>query len=632
MKSEQPFSKAVSYVEMASKFTLRWLVAFSLLASLACNAQLNFNVDFNASGGAPLVKHKFAVYQTPLASGNRLNANMSKLSEANIKGLRYELGWGKTVELGAPQISGSASNPVYNWTELDAFINGLKGQGVTPLYALSYNPRPLQNNPWDSNSWQSVPNNMAAWQRICRDYTAHFTAMGTLPIYEIWNEPDLYGIFFTGNVNDYVNIYTHAVNGIRQAEPTAWVGGPAVSGANLDWYKNFLNGIGSTPITFLSGHIYNGNYDHLINTMRQALNETGRAGLPIYITEYSSFDNLVPTEIDNNGIASKSHGAARFFRDVRNLLTYNDVHRVYFAQWIDPEVRDCSTCPWYGGWDNMGMIDLSNRRKALYNAFKIYGWMPESRKAVSPEVQWDVGAMASSDNNNAQVVLWNTSGGQQTVNLSFNNLPFQYGKMEIYRIDGNNASLYDGAGENLAVLSSSNITGNTASLYTTIAGNGVLFVKMYRTDPPGGIVSGQVYRIVSRQSWKVLDVRGCTSAQNGATVQQWDWYGPACQKWRVEATSDGYYRFTTLVNNNVMDVAGASTENGADVLTWPYWGGLNQQWAIVPTDNGFYKVLARNSGKALDVSGCSSETGANVHLWSYWGGYCQQWMFEPVSQ
>ncbi len=468
------------------RFMYRFYLSLVLccLSTVAAHAQLNFNVNFAAGGGPQLVKDKFAVYQTPLAASTRLNANMSKLSEANIKHLRYEIGWGKNEALNAPQITGTADNPQYNLSEFNDFINGLKSNGVTPLYAMTYNPKPLQNNPSDYNQWQSVPNNMGAWQRICRDYAAHFKAMGTAPIYEIWNEPDLNGIFFTGNVNDYINIYKNAVAGIRAAEPTAWVGGPAVSGPNLGWFKTFLNGIGNTPITFLSGHIYNANYDQLINTMRQALNETGRSGLPLYITEYSSFNNLVGSEIDNNGIASKAQGASRFFRDVRSLLNYGDVQKVYFAQWIDPEVRDCPTCAWKGAWDKMGMIDLNNQRKALYNAFKLYGWMPVDRKAVSPEIQSGIGAMASSDDNTASVVLWNEGGTQQSVSTTFNNLPFSSGKMEIYRIDAGNASKYDGAGENLTVLSTSNITSNTASLNTTVPGNGVVFVKMYRTNTP----------------------------------------------------------------------------------------------------------------------------------------------------
>ena len=444
------------------------------------NSQLKFNVNFNTSGGAALIKDKFAVYQTPLSAISRLTANMPKLTEANIKHLRYEIGWGKNEELSAPQITGTPDNLQYNFREFDQFINGLKTNGVTPLYAVTYNPKPLQNNPADGNNWQSTPNNMLAWQKICGDYAAHFKAMGTNPMYEIWNEPDLNGIFFTGTFNDYINIYKNAVTGIRAAEPTAIIGGPAVSGANLDWYKNFLNGIGTTPIDFLSGHIYDSNYPQLISTMRQALSETGRTGLPIFLTEYCSFNNLEFTQININGIASKAQGASRFFRDVNYLLAYNDVKKVYFAQWIDPETRACPTCPFISFPDKMGMIDLDNQRKALYNAFKLYGSMPVDRKIVTPETQSGIGTMASSDTNNASVVFWNEGTAQQSITTTFSNLPFSSGKMEIYRIDASNASKYDGAGENLSILSTTNITSNSATLNTTIPVNGVLFVKMYQ--------------------------------------------------------------------------------------------------------------------------------------------------------
>ncbi|RZK76020.1 MAG: hypothetical protein EOO85_12445, partial [Pedobacter sp.] len=361
------FLSSVLFILAFSSFNIAGSRKMIVLQKLADrNVSLTFKIDFNISSGPELIKDKFAVYQTPLSSISRLTANMDKLSEANVKHLRYEIGWGKNEELGAPQISGSAGNLQYNLNEFDEFINGLKRNGVTPLYAMTYNPKPLQDNSAVYNQWQSTPNNLIVWQKICRDYASYFKKMGTKPLYEIWNEPDLNNIFFTGTFDEYIDIYKNAVAGIRAVEPYAVVGGPALSGANLNWYKNFLKGIGTTPISFLSGHIYNSNYPLLIKTMREALKESGRTGLPIYLTEYCAFDNLDFSQINTTGIASKSPGASRFFRDVRNLLTYIDVEKVYFAQWIDPEIRKCPSCAWLPFPDKMGMIDLNNQRKALY--------------------------------------------------------------------------------------------------------------------------------------------------------------------------------------------------------------------------------------------------------------------------
>jgi hypothetical protein len=146
----------------------------------------------------------------------------------------------------------------------------------------------------------------------------------------------------------------------------------------------------------------------------------------------------------------------------------------------------------------------------------------------------------------------------------------------------------------------------------------------------GGIVSGQTYRLTARHSGKVLDVSACSVA-NGANVQQWSWLGGGCQRWKVEATDNGYYRLTAQHSNQVLEVSAGGTASGDNVQQWSWTGTNWQQWKIEPTDNGYYKLTARHSGLVLDVSGISTADGANVHQWGYVGGNNQQWKLEVVG-
>ncbi|MES2730871.1 MAG: RICIN domain-containing protein [Bacteroidota bacterium] len=154
--------------------------------------------------------------------------------------------------------------------------------------------------------------------------------------------------------------------------------------------------------------------------------------------------------------------------------------------------------------------------------------------------------------------------------------------------------------------------------------------KLTFTTNGGGIVSGQIYRLVARHSGKVLDVSTCNVA-DGANVQQWSWIGGGCQRWKVEATNNGYYRLTAQHSNKVLEVSAGGTGNGSNVQQWGWTGTNWQQWKIEPTDNGYYKLTARHSGKVLDVSGVSTADGANVHQWGYLGGNNQQWKLEVVG-
>lgn len=143
------------------------------------------------------------------------------------------------------------------------------------------------------------------------------------------------------------------------------------------------------------------------------------------------------------------------------------------------------------------------------------------------------------------------------------------------------------------------------------------------------------HRLVSKQSGRVLDVDGCNTA-DGQNVQQWDWLGGDCQRWLLEPVSpnniaNGTYSITSKNSNKVLDVAGCSTAAGANVQQWP-WNGANcQRWNILATNDGYFDVISVNSGMSLDVSGCSASGGANVQQWTSSGAGCQRWAFEEVE-
>ncbi|MEQ9305901.1 MAG: RICIN domain-containing protein, partial [Marinoscillum sp.] len=150
-------------------------------------------------------------------------------------------------------------------------------------------------------------------------------------------------------------------------------------------------------------------------------------------------------------------------------------------------------------------------------------------------------------------------------------------------------------------------------------------------EPTGG----GYYRLVSKNSGRVLDVDACSSA-DGQNVQQWEWLGGDCQQWKLEPVSPnevptGSYRITSKNSNKVLDVSGCSTSVGANVQQWP-WNGANcQRWSINATADGYYEIISNASGLGLDVDGCSSVNGRNVQVWTGTSADCQKWGFEEVE-
>ncbi|WP_081883543.1 RICIN domain-containing protein, partial [Glycomyces tenuis] len=148
-------------------------------------------------------------------------------------------------------------------------------------------------------------------------------------------------------------------------------------------------------------------------------------------------------------------------------------------------------------------------------------------------------------------------------------------------------------------------------------------------EPPvDGVDPRATYAIESAHSGRVLDVTDA-SAANGASIQQWDDFGSANQRWRFVDAGEGYWQIVSVASGKALDVTGASVANGAPVQQWDYVGGANQQWSVTPLGDGSYSITNRNSGKALDVTGASEANGAPVQQWDHVGGANQRWILTP---
>jgi hypothetical protein len=445
---------------MKAVYALMGLLALAspILLSPPSAAQ-TFTVDFGRWSGPPLVKTKFGVYQTPFLPPSTWPKMMPLLQEAGVRDFRYEMAWGKPDARAFDQITGTAEKPVINFAPIDALANGLKAVGVHPLFAMTYDPLPLKiGDAWQR--WKDVPSDLDAWGRINRSYAAHYrTALGLhAPFYEVWNEPDLPGdggkVFFNGGPADYARVYAAAQAGLRAGDPDGLIGGPGIA-----YDTSYVAAALAHPMDFVSIHAY-ANYANQIRSVRPLL--APRPDLPIFLTEYASFKNFGPT-----APISRAEGAARFFMDVRGLLDFPDVPKVYWAQWAD---------------DSIGLLTNALHRKALYNAFKVYQTqMPVDRNPVSPESEGEVAAMASSDDHAAAVVLWNAGAEPGAVAVHLNRLPFRAGTLAVSRIDKDHASFVDApSAENLSVEARQAVTSHAAVWAGTVPAHGV--VLLWATD------------------------------------------------------------------------------------------------------------------------------------------------------
>lgn len=412
-------------------------------------------VDFSIKENYPLVKTKFGVYICTYVSVERMIRDLKILHELRPCGLRYDPGWGwgnddrlnSPRELGSPQISGKRDDLIINFQNFDKLTKTLHGESIDIMYVHAYNPLPLQNDTQISSkkfneylnrysNWNTKPNDMGAWEKINYEYAKHWRKKGwKVKYYEIWNEPDEQPTFFIGTKEDYFEIYKYGVLGIKSGDPDAMVGGPVVS-FNKSWIEPFLDFVKKEglPLDFFSFHTY-GNPSKVIKEIREILKQRPELECTdILITEYNSY---IPATRDftSYGAIERYEAASQLLHDFKFFLTQNDIKSVYWAQYDDPEVFASMA-------DRCGLISLDGKRKAAFNAFKIYADMPVERKCFE-SLDNRIEGMASSDKRRACTALWNMSDEEIFVNLKIHNTNFKRGNFKLFRIDSMYSSYID---------------------------------------------------------------------------------------------------------------------------------------------------------------------------------------------
>ena len=445
-----------------------YFFSFSLTFS-----QINVNVDFNKSTDFPLSKNKVGgVYQTPWISTEWIERDIPKLSELESRSMRYEIAWGQR-SYGNEMVTKNEDGTLnFDFSSMDLFTGIVSQQNSNVVMSHSYNPlitgggRRGVDPPNDYQLYKEINKRFAQrWKEL--KLQNHFV--------EIWNEPDNAPAFFaeSATIEDYYEIYKYASEGVLEANPDAKIGGTAAAWS--EWHIPFVKKCTECnfPLHYLSGHNY-GDPVPQLNSMREALILGNRPDVEILMTEYSPYIPWIG-ETWGGGLQERFEAAMTFFNAAEIFLTYPDLTYVHWAQYIDGS-RNGAPIPVDRKGDKMGLIDGNDgKRKALFNAFKVYGMMPVDRFELTSSEPFIKG-FASSDPNNAGIVLWNTSRLRQEVKIAVNNLPFSSGEAKLYRIDRWN-SWWETRNDSLRVLQTHEINSNKFSWTGSIPELSVIFLK-----------------------------------------------------------------------------------------------------------------------------------------------------------
>lgn len=400
--------------------------------------------DFSVGVDNPLVKTKFNVYDPVGPTMEQFDQNVKIIDELNIETYRIELGWGRRYSgFGLNEmITGTPDNLIYNFKPLDHMVTELKKRNVLLHGAYSYCPFPLQDTTVMQYRSSRAPTSIEKWKEIVRTVAQHYVDLGIpFGVDEVWNEADGLYVFYSGTKAQFEQIYRASVEAILSVNPDAYIAGPA-SAPELVWYQSFPEFVAreKLPMDAFTFHHY-GSAELGLNSIHKVAESLDRFDhfntTAMIMDEWHSADLIEPWCRDDD-VRDTYEGASQLLHDFMIYLERPELTAVSWAWYMDP-ARARATC--------MGLISNDGHRKAVFNAWKIYGNMPVDRNKVTSIGPME--AMASSDEHNVGLVIWNPDPYRRRIDIHLNNVPFDRGNIRVFRIDTSHASWGDGGEENL---------------------------------------------------------------------------------------------------------------------------------------------------------------------------------------
>lgn len=139
--------------------------------------------------------------------------------------------------------------------------------GMKPFVELSFMPKMLASGEGQCMFFYggnvTPPADYAAWSKYIQDFIRYLIhRYGEDEVqswyFEVWNEPDLNPVFFTGSKEEYFRLYEETARAVKEVDDKLRVGGPATSGSK--WIKDFIDYCRQhdVPVDFVSTHQYAG--------------------------------------------------------------------------------------------------------------------------------------------------------------------------------------------------------------------------------------------------------------------------------------------------------------------------------------------------------------------------------------
>ncbi|MBN2069258.1 MAG: hypothetical protein JW739_06445 [Opitutales bacterium] len=323
-------------------------------------------------------------------------------------------------------------NPVYNWQYIDALFDAMLDMGVRPFVELGFMPSGLSSGPSTIFWWKgnvTPPNDPEKWADFISALVTHWTERyGEEEVaqwfFEVWNEPNLSG-FWIGDTKgmdeeefqayakeEYFKLYEVTARAVKAVNPRYPVGGPATAGNA--WVPELIEycKTNNVPMDFASTHnyavmagyldekgnagtVFCPNRDAMIREVkdvRQQIEESDMAGIPLYYTEWSA--SYTPSD----PIHDSYHSPAFILNKVKGVG--DAVQGMSYWTFTDIfEEAGPRYTPFHGGF---GLSNYQGIHKPAYFAYKFFNELGSTELNNADEDSW----VCTDGSGNIQALFW----------------------------------------------------------------------------------------------------------------------------------------------------------------------------------------------------------------------------------
>jgi hypothetical protein len=316
----------------------------------------------------------------------------------------------------------------YHFDTLDRSVDEIVRTGAVPLICITIKPKVL----FPKIDQDVVdPTDYDKWETLISQMVSHYRDKGLAGFYwEVGNEGDigeLGGSPYRFTSENYVRYYRHTVAAVLRADPTARVGGPALS----DWRSPLLPALiafcdkENVPLNFVSWHIYNSDPKTIQDTIE---------GVKALLAQHPSMQpetildewNMVLTVPPKDARIQPAFIAETAWRMKASGLTYScyyhirDYHvdRNRFAPFFSPGGASFMASWWNRMPQYDGLFDYQNVMRPTYFTFELLARVTGERLQASSTDE-SVHAFLAYDKayETYNLLFWNFSATPVTVKI-----------------------------------------------------------------------------------------------------------------------------------------------------------------------------------------------------------------------